>query len=377
MESLVAEYPFKNLFKEKKVFVTGHTGFKGAWLITWLNLLGAQIKGYALAPGEEENLYNKVSSHVQHESIIGDILNKSKLKEEVISFQPDFIFHLAAQSLVRKSYLTPSETFDINVIGTANLLEALIDLEKKCVVIIVTTDKVYENFERVESYKETDRLGGYDPYSASKACAEIVTASFHQSFFNGANFNKHKKKITTARAGNVIGGGDWNKDRIIPDIINHLKKKLPVPVRNPNAIRPWQHVMESLKGYLMLAAALYSDEKSISSAFNFGPLQDDHISVKNLVLLAIQNWGSGDWIDKSNNEKNVHEAGILKLDITRAMNELNWIPKLNSREAIQLAIDWYKQPDKNLYEFTVSQIYYYQALLNLKKHLWKEVLLLM
>jgi CDP-glucose 4,6-dehydratase len=362
MESLVTEYSFKNVFKEKKIFVTGHTGFKGAWLITWLNLLGAKIKGYALAPEEKKSIYNEVSQHIAHKNIIADIRDKAKLKDEIISFQPDFIFHLAAQPLVRKSYLIPSETFEVNVIGTANLLESVIDLEKDCTIIIVTTDKVYENFERIEPYKETDRLGGYDPYSASKACTELITASFRQSFFNNNNFSSHKKRIATARAGNVIGGGDWNQDRIIPDIINHLKRNLPVPVRNPNAIRPWQHVLEPLRGYLMLAAALYSNEKSISSAFNFGPLPDDHISVKNLVLLSIELWGSGDWIDKSNKKENVHEAGILKLDIERAVNELNWSPKLNSRKAIELTIDWYKQHGENLYDFTVSQIKYYQSL---------------
>ncbi len=362
MESLVTDSSFKNLFKEKKIFVTGHTGFKGAWLITWLNLLGAHIKGYALAPEEKESIYNKVAPHIPHESIIADVRDKIKLKEEIISFEPDFIFHLAAQPLVRKSYSIPSETFDINVTGTANLLEALIDFKKKCTVIIVTTDKVYENLERDQLYKETDRLGGYDPYSASKACAEIVTASFHQSFFNKNNYSIHKKKIATARAGNVIGGGDWNKDRVIPDIINHLKNHLPIPVRNPNAVRPWQHVIEPLRGYLMFAASLHSDRENISSSLNFGPLPDDHISVKNLVLLAIEIWGNGDWLYRSNKEVNLHEAGILKLDIERAKKELNWIPKLNSRQAIQLAIDWYKQPDKNLYDFTISQINNYQQL---------------
>ncbi len=362
MESLVTGSSFKNLFKEKKVFVTGHTGFKGGWLITWLDLLGAVIKGYALKPEEKECIYNKVASHIKHENKIGDIRDKSKLKKEIISFQPDFIFHLAAQPLVRKSYLIPSETFDVNVTGTANLLEALIDLKKKCSVIIVTTDKVYENFERDQPYKETDRLGGYDPYSASKACVEIVAASFRQSFFNDNNFNKHKKKIATARAGNVIGGGDWSEDRLIPDIIKHLKKRLPIPVRNPNSIRPWQHVMEPLRGYLTLASVLDNEKKHISSAFNFGPLQNDHISVKDLVLLAIEIWESGEWEDKSNKEDSAHEASILKLDIEKAMNELSWIPKLNSKQAIQLAIDWYKQPDKNLYDFTVSQINYYQSL---------------
>ena len=256
MESLVNQASLQQAYSGKKIFVTGHTGFKGAWLVTWLQLMGAAVKGYALEPENEKAIYNVVSPHLQIESIIADIRDREKLHQEILSFQPDFIFHLAAQPLVRYSYQVPAETFEVNAIGTANLLEAVVHLEKKCTIVIVTTDKVYENKERHKWYKEKNRLGGYDPYSASKACAELVTASFHSSFFNPAQMETHNKALATARAGNVIGGGDWNKDRIIPDIINHLRSGKNIPVRNPHAIRPWQHVLEPLGGYLALAAAL-------------------------------------------------------------------------------------------------------------------------
>lgn len=361
MESVVNN--LEKVFGGKKVFVTGHTGFKGSWLITWLHLLGATVKGYALQPENEKDIYNIISPHVNIQSIIADIRDKQKLQEEIISFQPDFIFHLAAQPLVRRSYQIPAETFEINAVGTANLLEALIHLQKKCTTIIITTDKVYKNKERNKSYKEKNRLGGYDPYSASKACAEIITESFTKSFFNsdsyGDEYGTHQKTLATARAGNVIGGGDWNKDRIIPDIINHLKTGKEIPVRNPNAIRPWQHVLEPLGGYLLLAALLNDPDiyrkKKLSPAYNFGPKSKDHLPVKKLVEIAIACWGNGNWEDVSNSSQ-VHEAGILKLNINRAKKELNWKPKLNSKEAIQWTIDWYRQPAEILYDYTVAQI---------------------
>jgi CDP-glucose 4,6-dehydratase len=294
--------------------------------------------------------------------VIADIRDRRKLADEIHSFQPDYIFHLAAQPLVRKSYNIPSETFEINVVGTANILEAAVSLKKKCVAVTVTTDKVYENAETNIAFKETDRLGGYDPYSASKACAEIVASSFSQSYFQNKKSNIYQKRIATARAGNVIGGGDWNEDRIIPDIIHHLKKGLPVPVRNPLSVRPWQHVLEPLSGYLLLAGALYDDDnEKISDAYNFGPEENDHLQVKELVALAIKNWGKGSWEDQADAAA-VHEAGILKLDISRAKNELHWSPKLSSAEAIRFTIDWYKQPEDAVFNFSVSQIRQYQQL---------------
>ena len=355
MESVVNKKHFEEIYSGKKIFVTGHTGFKGTWLITWLHLLGATVKGYALQPENEKDIFNIVSPRIDIESVIADIRDKKRLQQEIISFQPDFIFHLAAQPLVRRSYEIPAETFEVNATGTANLLEAIILLEKKCTVVIVTTDKVYENKERNKSYKEKNRLGGYDPYSASKACTEIVANSFHQSFFNIKKIDSHKKALATARAGNVIGGGDFNKDRIIPDIINHLNSDQSIPVRNPIAIRPWQHVLEPLAGYLMLAAMLDEHPEKLSASYNFGPKKKDHLTVENLVDIAVNCWGSGSWKDISDASQ-PHEAGILKLNIDRAKKELNWKPKLDSKEAIQWTIDWYKQPAEMLFDYTVAQI---------------------
>ena len=364
MESLVNKEFLEKTYAGKKVFVTGHTGFKGSWLITWLHLLGTTVKGYALQPENEKDIFNIVSPHLNMESVIADIRDKQKLQEEIISFQPDFIFHLAAQPLVRRSYEIPAETFEVNAIGTANLLEAIIHLEKKCTAVIVTTDKVYENKERKKSYKEKNRLGGYDPYSASKACTEIVTKSFRRSFFNPDSYRDekiegHKKALATARAGNVIGGGDYNKDRIIPDIINHLNLNEPIPVRNPIAIRPWQHVLEPLSGYLMLGALLDCSPEKLSASYNFGPKKKDHLSVEKLVGIAVNCWGAGEWKDISDASQ-PHEAGILKLNIDRAKKELGWVPKLKSEEAIQWTIDWYKQPEEMLFDYTITQIKLYQ-----------------
>lgn len=361
MESLVNEYNPDTFFTGKRIFITGHTGFKGSWLLLWLHLLGAKTKGYALSPERAYDFYNKISGEIPHESVIADIRNKKRLAEEIQDFQPDFIFHLAAQPLVRKSYQIPSETFEINVIGTANVLEAVSSLEKKCTAIIITTDKVYENLEKNVAYKESDRLGGFDPYSASKACAEIVTASFIRSFFSEKEYPQHLKKIATVRAGNVIGGGDWNTDRIIPDIVNHLKKKIPVPVRSPEAIRPWQHVLEPLGGYLKLAYLLDEKGRELSTAFNFGPEEKDHLKVRELVDMSIELWGSGSWEDLSGN-KTLHEAGILKLNIDLAKKELKWFPKLKSEEAIRWTIDWYKQSDESIFDFSTAQIKQYQSL---------------
>jgi len=360
MESLVNQHFLENAFKGKRVFVTGHTGFKGSWLITWLQLLGAEIKGYALAPENDQNIYNIIAPHIAHESVIADIRDKEKLRNEITSFGPDFIFHLAAQALVRRSYIIPSETFDINATGTANVLESLINLSHPCVAIMVTTDKVYENKEVDTPYIETDRLGGFDPYSASKTCAEIVAESFIQSFFNIGKIDEHQKIIATVRAGNVIGGGDWSEDRIVPDIINHLKQNKEIPVRNPQAVRPWQHVLEPLGGYLLCAAALKIKPHELSRSYNFGPEVNDHLTVIELVEIAIKNWGNGEWKNVSQPSQ-LHEAGLLKLNIDRAKKELNWHPKLNSKKGIEWTLDWYRQKD-NLYDFTLQQIKNYQSL---------------
>jgi CDP-glucose 4,6-dehydratase len=332
---------FSNTFKNKKVFLTGHTGFKGSWLTVWLKMMGADVKGYSLKP-EKISLYNKIKSQIDVESVIADIRNTNRLKKEILSFEPDFVFHLAAQAIVRESYKIPVETFETNVIGTANVLDALRFLKKKCICVVVTTDKVYENLELNYAYKETDKLGGYDPYSASKASAEIITESFRLSFFNPDNFNQHKKAVATGRAGNVIGGGDYAIDRIVPDIFRALSSHKTIIVRNPKAVRPWQHVLEPLHGYLILAAKMNSDPKKYASSYNFGPEDGNTYAVEDLVNLAIKKWGEGNF--KNEVKKNTHhEAGLLMLDISKAKKELSWKPGWNSPTTIAKTIDWYKK----------------------------------
>jgi CDP-glucose 4,6-dehydratase len=342
-------------YKNKKIFLTGHTGFKGTWLLSWLNILGANVKGFSLEP-TEKSLYNAISGNTLCDSIIGDIRDGKLLEKSILDFQPDFIFHLAAQPLVRLSYENPSETFAINAIGTANLLDAVRLLKNPCNVIIITTDKVYENMEWQYPYRENDRLGGYDPYSASKACAELVVSSYRNSFFNENSFEQHQKSIATARAGNVIGGGDWAKDRIIPDTINALSLNQPIEVRNPNAVRPWQHVLESLNGYLHLGKRLVENPIKFSDSWNFGPNADDNLTVETLVKIAIETWGSGDYI-KPIQINQPHEAGLLKLDISKTVNALDWSPQYNSLKAITKTIEWYKQYNlsKNSAKFLVDK----------------------
>lgn len=333
-------------YKEKKVFVTGHTGFKGSWLITWLRHLGAVVKGYALAPENKNDLYNAIKGDDLCQSVIADIREKERLKKEVLSFQPDFIFHLAAQPLVRLSYEQPAETFEVNAQGTAHVLDALRFLETPCIAVMITTDKVYENLEKNYYYKEGDRLGGHDPYSASKAAAELIIDSYRNSFFLPVQFEKHKKSVSVARAGNVIGGGDWAKDRIVPDIIRALSDGKPVKVRNPTAVRPWQHVLEPLHGYLVLGAQQAENPKSFAEAFNFGPYREDTFTVKELVKAAIDSWGSGN-LEVIQEHASLHEAGLLQLDISKALDTLDWKPKFNAVQAINKTIDWYKNYHDN------------------------------
>ncbi|MEI2738071.1 MAG: CDP-glucose 4,6-dehydratase [Chitinophagaceae bacterium] len=359
MEDLVMQQHL-SYYKGKKVFITGHTGFKGSWLMACLSLAGAKVKGYALVP-EYDGLFNKLAPLQIAESIIADIRDKARLQKEIGSFQPDLVFHLAAQPLVRRSYEIPAETFEVNVTGTANLLEAISHLPSKCTVVVITTDKVYENKEQDILYKEEDTLGGYDPYSSSKACTELVVSSFRNSFFNVTNYLQHQKAIASARAGNVIGGGDWSIDRIIPDIVRSLQNHEPINVRNPSAVRPWQHVLEPLNGYLLLGALLDANPSLYSRPYNFGPTPDDHLSVKELVENAIECWGSGSWIDGSDTTQ-VHEAGLLKLDISRARKELNWIPKLSASQAIGWTIDWYKRTAKDQANYSFRQIEEYFAI---------------
>ncbi len=332
----------KAVYSNKKVFVTGHTGFKGSWLITWLHQLGAQVKGYALAPQQNEDLYHLINGDTLCSSVIADIRDREGLKSEITSFAPDFIFHLAAQPLVRYSYEFPIATFEVNVMGTAHLLDAVRLLDKPCTVVVITTDKVYHNKEQDYFYKEDDPLGGYDPYSASKACTELVVDSYRNSFFNPAEYQKHRKSISSARAGNVIGGGDWAKDRIVPDIVRALSSGSPVTVRNPDSIRPWQHVLDPLHGYLVLGARQEKDPVHFAQAYNFGPVMEDKMPVGELVKKSIATWGEGSF-DAPPQKGAVHEAGLLQLDIEKAGKELSWKPAFSTDEAITLTIHWYKQ----------------------------------
>lgn len=357
MENMVIQEQFEQTYSGKRVFLTGHTGFKGSWLLYWLKLLGADVKGYALE-AESNSLYRDIQGDELCQSVIADIRDASRLQAEITAFQPDFIFHLAAQPLVRRSYEIPVETFEVNMMGTVHLLDAVRQLTKPCTVILITTDKVYENKEWHYPYRESDRLGGYDPYSASKATAELVISSYRNSFFNPAAYNTHQKGIASARAGNVIGGGDWSKDRIIPDIVRALQNNIPIPVRNPTAVRPWQHVLEALSGYLLLGTRLVTHPVEFGEAWNFGPLTTDCLPVQKLVETAIDSWGGGAYKLIESNAQ-LHEASLLKLDISKTQSELGWSPKYNATQSIQLTLDWFKcaiDEHDTIADFTRNQI---------------------
>ncbi len=339
---------FQETFLGKKVLVTGHTGFKGCWLTNWLVSLGANVFGYALHPASHEVLYDQLHlrSRLDHE-VIGDIRDAQKLSSEIANYQPDFIFHLAAQPLVRTSYQKPRETFETNVIGTVNVLDSLIGYTKPCSVVVVTTDKCYENKEWLHSYREEDPLGGYDPYSASKGCAEIVTAAYRRSFFTGTTNTggASEIRIATARAGNVIGGGDWALDRIVPDLMRCVMNRTVIPVRNKKSTRPWQHVLEPLSGYLWLAAHLHNPKLSkytspdVCSAFNFGPELESNRTVADLVECLLKHTG-GVWADVSKPEQ-PHEASSLNLAIDKAFHVLGWKPTWTFDTCVEQTASWY------------------------------------
>lgn len=354
---MVTVTELKEYYKGKKVFLTGHTGFKGTWMTVWLNSLGAIVKGYALA-APTPSLYRDIEGDVLCESVVGDIRDKATLQNAVVTFQPDIVYHMAAQPLVLDAYDRPVYTFEVNAIGTANLLEAVKLVDKKCTVINITTDKVYENKEWYYPYRENDHLGGYDPYSASKACSEIVSASYRASFFNPKDYETHQTSLATVRAGNVIGGGDWAENRIIPDIVRAVSNDKEVVLRNPKAVRPWQHVLEALYGYLLLAIRMNEAPIQFSEAYNFGPLFDESITVEFLVQQAIEEWGRGSYKVKQD-PKQLHEAKLLRLDCSKAVNELKWYPKWNATQAIQNTITWYKrvvEKEQTALEMTILQI---------------------
>lgn len=347
----------KSVYEGKKVFLTGHTGFKGTWMTLILKQLGAIVKGYSLPPVEHNALYHQVRAELYCESVIGDIRNREKLHREIDKFQPDFIFHMAAQALVIDSYINPVETFQTNVMGTVHVLDALRELKNPCKSIMITTDKVYENQEREAPYKENEPLGGYDPYSNSKACCELAISSYRLSFFNPEQYDEHKMSIASVRSGNVIGGGDWSENRILPDIARALIADEIILVRNPDSVRPWQHVLDPLHGYLVLGAKMTADPVKYAQAYNFGPVPEERMNVKELVEEAINVWGGGNY-DISGNPNKLHEAGLLRLNIDKAKAELNWLPKFTAQQAVSQTIAWYKATleEENIKTFTEKQI---------------------
>jgi CDP-glucose 4,6-dehydratase len=351
----------------RRVFVTGHTGFKGSWLTLWLSRLGAHVTGYALPPTTQPNCFDAARVHScledHHE---GDIRDFQRLETCLLASKPEVVLHLAAQPLVRESYRAPAETFAVNVQGTVHVLEAVRRLDAPCAVVVVTSDKCYQNNEQIWGYRECDPLGGHDPYSASKAASEIVTASYRNSFFPPAHLDQHGIQLASARAGNVIGGGDWSRDRIITDVVHCLEQGMPVGVRNPRAVRPWQHVLEPLCGYLSLAARMVAaPEAHLSSAWNFGPAPGEELPVGDLVDLFLAEWGSGSWRDLSTAEA-PHEAGVLRLAIDKAIWELGWRPRWSVREAVMGTARWFKTfaPGVDMAEACLADIEAYEALLS-------------
>ena len=349
-----------NPWQGKRVFLTGHTGFKGGWLALWLAHKDAVVRGYSLDPSTTPSLFHAARISERIEDHRGDIRNPATLDRALTDFAPDVVFHLAAQPLVRLSYADPITTYETNVIGTARVLDAVRRTPSVRAVVCITTDKCYENKEWLWSYRESDPLGGYDPYSSSKACAEIVSAAFRQSYFPPGS----GVAIATARAGNVIGGGDWSLDRLIPDLVHGFISGTPVPVRRPHAIRPWQHVLEPLHGYITLAEKLLSaDATSFATAYNFGPADDDAREVAWIADRMAHTWGNGaSWF--LDEDPSVHEAGYLKLDASRARAHLNWTPRLHLADALDWLVEWYKahHSGQDMQAFTLAQILSYENL---------------
>jgi CDP-glucose 4,6-dehydratase len=334
---------FGNVFRHKTVWLSGHTGFKGAWLAQWLLELGARVHGFALAPPTEPALFDQLGLAPRLEHQIADLRDPDVVARSIAATRPDFVFHLAAQPLVRLSYAQPLETYATNVMGTAHVLQALRQINRPCVAIMVTSDKCYENRERAQGYREEDALGGHDPYSSSKAMAELAIASFRRSFFARAPV-----KIASARAGNVIGGGDWATDRLVPDCVRSLLAGQPIPVRHPEATRPWQHVLDPLSGYLWLAAQLAplpDNQDRLCSAFNFGPGRDAQCAVLGLVQEVLKHW-PGSWEDKREPGA-VHEAGWLQLATGKAQECLGWQPVWPFSRAVEQTVNWYRETAAN------------------------------
>lgn len=337
MESMVVDLINKNFWKNKKVFITGNTGFKGAWLTEWLNLMESEVCGFSLPTSDKNILFKSLNHKSNVQQIFGNINDYNELKKQILLFKPEIIFHLAAQPLVRKSYDDPLETLNTNIIGTANLLESVKESSTVQLVVVITSDKCYENLEKDIPYNENDPMGGYDPYSASKGCAELIVSSYRKSFFNKNDI----ASISSVRAGNVIGGGDWSDDRLVPDTVKAFLKNEKVSIRYPNSIRPWQDVLDPLFGYLNLAEKQWHDPKRFAQAWNFGPEKESEVPVKNIVDSLCSQWGeNASWT--SDNANHPHEAGILKLSSKKAKTLLNWAPQKDIHETICDLVKWYK-----------------------------------
>ncbi len=335
---------FNDIYKGKKVLITGHTGFKGSWLAFWLKQLGAEILGYSLQPPTKPSHYELLNMDIY--SVIADIRDREKLFSVFEDFRPEIVFHLAAQPLVRYSYKAPLETFETNIIGTANVFEACKRIDSVRAIVNITSDKCYENKEWVWGYRENDPMGGYDPYSASKGCAELITSSYRRSFFNPEEYGKsHNTLLASVRAGNVIGGGDWSEDRLIPDIVKATANRKKVYIRNPEAVRPWQHVLEPLSGYLLLGQKLLEGKKEHADGWNFGPDDESIITVRQVVELSKKHWNDIEY-EINKDLANLHEAKLLKLDCSKAKFYLKWKPIWDIEKTIEKTINWYK----NFYE---------------------------
>ncbi len=346
-----------SFWKNKKVFLTGHTGFKGSWLSLWLQNMGAELTGYALAPATNPSLFADAKLEKNMKSVIGDIRNYDLLKKTLTEFKPEIVIHMAAQPLVRYSYQNPIETYATNVMGTVHLLDSVRFSPSVRAVVNVTTDKCYENKEWIWPYRENESLGGYDPYSNSKACSELVTSAYRQSYFHPEKYSEHQVAIASARAGNVIGGGDWSTDRLIPDILRALKSSANLQIRNPRAIRPWQHVLEPLSGYLILAQNLHQQGARFSEAFNFGPAQEDVKDVEWITKKLLSELGSSKKIEIVKSD--LHEAQYLSLDCAKAQAVLGWKPKWNVGLALSKIAEWNRAYDENpvgIDKMTLKQI---------------------
>lgn len=360
-------------FNNKTILITGHTGFKGSWLSTWLTHLGAKVIGASIdIPSTPSNfLVSKIGNVLEDHRL--DIRNIGEVRLLVEKIKPDFVFHLAAQALVRSSYENPVETITTNAIGSANILEALRGLNKKVVAIMITSDKAYDNVEWLWGYRENDRLGGKDPYSASKGMAELAIRSYVESFFRSPESNV---RVGVTRAGNVIGGGDWACDRIVPDCMSAWSNGKTVHIRSPHATRPWQHVLEPLSGYLLLATHLMDNDKFHGEAYNFGPSADQNYPVSELINEMSKYWSQVKWKDVSNKDDYMHESGLLKLNCDKALSDLYWHPTLQFNETVKMTVEWYKSYYQNknnsMYEFAINQIEDYSKLANSRGLTWAK-----